>query len=146
MALTSTIAWNTGTCLYMAWTALGLLVYFVNSVVWHNDAINYAPVWCDISASKRHWFATWNLIIFFHFIATKLIIGISVAIPAASLCINRRLYYISTVRTVTRTRNEVGSLFSSTTILLLMPPIEIEGRCSRFSYWTWHPYPSDDPS
>ena len=41
-------AWNSGTCYYMIWVALGCLNQFVNSIVWANDAINRAPVWCDI--------------------------------------------------------------------------------------------------
>jgi pheromone a factor receptor len=41
-------------------------------------------VWCDISA--------------------KFMIGTSVAIPACSLCINRRLYHIASVSSVTKTR------------------------------------------
>ena len=36
--------------------------------------------------------------------ASKFIIGVSVAIPAASLCINRRLYHISCVRVVSPTK------------------------------------------
>ncbi|KAF8972945.1 STE3-like pheromone receptor [Flammula alnicola] len=79
-------AWNTGTCLYMFWTALALLSFFINSVIWRDSAINFAPVWCDITS--------------------KIIIGISVAIPAASLCINHRLYCIAAVRSVTRTKQE----------------------------------------
>lgn len=41
-------AWNSGTCYYMMWTALACLNQFVNSIVWSGDAINKAPVWCDI--------------------------------------------------------------------------------------------------
>ena len=41
-------AWNSGTCYYMMWTALACLNQFVNSVVWSSDALNRAPVWCDI--------------------------------------------------------------------------------------------------
>ncbi|KAJ7728872.1 pheromone A receptor-domain-containing protein [Mycena metata] len=33
------------------WFALAYLNQFVNSVLWANDSINHAPVWCDISAS-----------------------------------------------------------------------------------------------
>ncbi|KII83820.1 hypothetical protein PLICRDRAFT_168730 [Plicaturopsis crispa FD-325 SS-3] len=77
-------AWNAGTCLYMIWTAVGCLNLFINSIVWSNDAINRAPVWCDIS--------------------TRIIVGIAVAIPAASLCINRRLYKIATVQSVSVSR------------------------------------------
>ncbi|KAI6007087.1 pheromone A receptor-domain-containing protein [Pisolithus albus] len=79
-------AWNTGTCLYMIWTGLGCLNQFINSVVWNSDVINKAPVWCDISS--------------------KFMIGTAVAIPAASLCINRRLYHIVSVDSVTKTRSE----------------------------------------
>ncbi|KAL4257006.1 G-protein coupled receptor 4 family protein [Pleurotus pulmonarius] len=79
-------AWNTGTCLYMFWTALACLNQFVNSIVWSGNAINWAPVWCDISA--------------------RIIIGTSFAIPAASLCINRRLYHIACVQSVTVTKAE----------------------------------------
>ncbi|KAG5640715.1 hypothetical protein DXG03_007436 [Asterophora parasitica] len=79
-------AWNTGTCLYMAWTGLACLTQFINSIVWNKNAINWAPVWCDITA--------------------RIIIGVSVAIPAASLCINRRLYHIASVRSVTVTKAE----------------------------------------
>lgn len=41
-------AWNSGTCLYMFWTAVACLNLGVNSIVWHNSALNLAPVWCDI--------------------------------------------------------------------------------------------------
>jgi pheromone a factor receptor len=79
-------AWNTGTCLFMFWAGLGCLNAFVNSIVWHHSVINYAPVWCDISS--------------------RIIIAISVAIPASMLCINRRLYHIASIKTVTISRAE----------------------------------------
>ncbi|KAG5650197.1 hypothetical protein H0H81_000357, partial [Sphagnurus paluster] len=76
-------AWNTGTCMYMAWTSLGCLNLFINSVIWRGSIANVAPVWCDISS--------------------KFMVGTSLALPAASLCINRRLYHIATIRKVTTT-------------------------------------------
>jgi len=48
-------AWNSGTCYYMIWTALACLNQFVNSVVWANDAVNRAPIWCDI-CEIQHYF------------------------------------------------------------------------------------------
>ncbi|KAF4623144.1 hypothetical protein D9613_002292 [Agrocybe pediades] len=69
-------AWSTGVCMYMIWTGLACLNQFINSIIWTGNAIDFAPVWCDIS--------------------TKLVIGTAVAIPAATLTINRRLYRIST--------------------------------------------------
>lgn len=43
-------AWNSGTCLYMIWTAVACLNQFINSIIWHGNALNWAPVWCDICA------------------------------------------------------------------------------------------------
>ncbi|KAJ6589756.1 pheromone A receptor-domain-containing protein [Mycena capillaripes] len=79
-------AWNTGTCLYMIWTALACLVFFVDSIVWNQNTIDWSPAWCDLST---------------HFLN-----GFNLAIPACSLCINRRLYQIASVRSVTKTRSE----------------------------------------
>jgi len=79
-------SWNTGTCLFMIWTGLACLIQFINSVIWTGNAINWAPVWCDI--------------------CTRFMVGSTVAIPAASLCINRRLYHIASVQAVTITRAE----------------------------------------
>lgn len=79
-------AWNAGTCMYIVWTALACLLQFVNSVVWRNNALNVAPVWCDIS--------------------TKLLLGAGVGIPAAGLCISRRLYKIAVIKSVAVTRGD----------------------------------------
>lgn len=79
-------AWNTGTCLYMFWGGLACLNYFINSVIWNKHVMNVAPVWCDIS--------------------TRIIIAVGVGIPAASLCINRRLYQIASVKSVTITKSQ----------------------------------------
>ncbi|KAI6011502.1 pheromone A receptor-domain-containing protein [Pisolithus marmoratus] len=70
----------------MIWTGLQCLNLFINSVIWNSNVLNVAPVWCDISS--------------------KFMIGATVALPAASLCINRRLYHIVSVDAVTKTRAE----------------------------------------
>lgn len=43
-------------------------------------------------------------------LATKFIIGAGVGIPASTLCINRRLYAITTVRSVSTSREDVSEL------------------------------------
>ncbi|KAG8809463.1 a-factor receptor, partial [Serendipita sp. 399] len=68
---------NPGTLLYFAWSLTGNLIYLVHSIVWNGNIRNPSPIWCDI--------------------ATKLIIGLSVGLPCASLCIQRRLYLVSRV-------------------------------------------------
>lgn len=82
---------NFGTLLYIAWTFIGNLIYFVNSIVWRGNMANPSPIWCDIS--------------------TKLAIGISIAYPACALCINRRLYNIATSRHVSSSPSEVCVIF-----------------------------------
>lgn len=72
----------------MGWISLSSLFLFINSVVWNGNAVNWAPVYCDI--------------------VTKFFIGVTVSIPAAALCINRRLYHIIRVKAVTRTASEVS--------------------------------------
>jgi pheromone a factor receptor len=47
-------AWNMGTVIYMGWTSVSLLIYFINSVVWDGNIDNVAPVWCDISEVVEH--------------------------------------------------------------------------------------------
>ncbi|KAF8550488.1 pheromone receptor [Imleria badia] len=79
-------SWHTGTCMYMLWTSLGCLILFVNSVARNDNVINWAPVWCDISA---------------HYL-----IGASVGIPASSFCIIRRLYYMTKLETISVKKEE----------------------------------------
>lgn len=47
-------AWNSGTCYYMIWTSLACLNQFINSIVWHGNALNPAPIWCDICAYEMN--------------------------------------------------------------------------------------------
>ncbi|KAH9837843.1 putative fungal pheromoneG-protein-coupled receptor [Rhodofomes roseus] len=101
---------NTGTCYYMIWTSLACLNEFVNSVVWADNALNVAPVWCDIS--------------------TRITIGASVGIPAASLCINRRLYYIARMDAVAITRAEKRRTILVDSLICILFPI----LCMVFAY------------
>ncbi|KAI0049305.1 STE3-like pheromone receptor, partial [Auriscalpium vulgare] len=66
---------NAGACLYMFWCSIANLNQFINSVVWNKSAINYAPVWCDISM--------------------RLLIAGNVSLICASLCMTRRLYSLA---------------------------------------------------
>jgi len=79
-------SWNVGTVIYMVWTALACLVHFVDSILWNGNAINWAPVWCDI--------------------AIRIQIAVAVAWPACGLCIVRRLYYIASPTTVTTSQKD----------------------------------------
>lgn len=46
-------SWNVGTCMFMIWTALTCLVFFVDSIAWSGNIINWTPVWCDIGEFRN---------------------------------------------------------------------------------------------
>ncbi|KAH9976783.1 pheromone A receptor-domain-containing protein [Lactifluus volemus] len=79
-------AWNTGTCMYMIWTALGCLIYFINSILWRGNVLDKAPIYCDI--------------------VTRLQVGIGIGIPACTLCMYRRLYKVLVRQAGAVTRDE----------------------------------------
>ncbi|KAI1790868.1 putative fungal pheromoneG-protein-coupled receptor [Ganoderma leucocontextum] len=78
------VAWNVGCVLYIFWVGGQCLFHTINVLVWKDNVINSAPMWCDI------------------FI--RFYIGASIGVCSASLVINRRLYHITTVSTVSITR------------------------------------------
>ena len=100
-------AQNAGTCIYMFWAALACLNLFINSVVWARNAINWAPVWCDICAFHpldNSPIVEANNVLK---LASRIILAVGIGIPAASLCINRRLFYIAAGNSVTTTKAQV---------------------------------------
>lgn len=98
-------AWNSGTCFYMMWTALACLNQFINSVVWANDAINRAPVFCDIC---EYHFTSVSIVVLMSSVATRITIAASFGIPASALCIVRRLYIIASVRSASVSVSKVS--------------------------------------
>jgi pheromone a factor receptor len=50
---------NSGTLLYLAWSLIGNLIYFVNSIAWAGNIGNPAPIWCDICAFSNSNSETW---------------------------------------------------------------------------------------
>jgi pheromone a factor receptor len=88
----------------MIWSALANLTFFINSIIWDGNMIDWAPTWCDICKSP---FLHLRLGIDLCFAATHFLNGFNVAIPACSLAINHRLYQIASGRTVTKSKGEV---------------------------------------
>ncbi|KAI0061282.1 STE3-domain-containing protein [Artomyces pyxidatus] len=95
---------NVGTPLFMFWSALGCLNFFINARVWNGNVTNPAPVWCDIS--------------------TRVIIAENVAMPASVLCITRQLYKVTglTTGTVINKRREA---FIDLTVGFGLPILEM---------------------
>ena len=98
-------AWNTGTCLFMIWAGLGCLMQCINSIVWNGNMINRAPVYCDICKPLDPLSLERSLTLH-HRTATRIQVAMNVAIPACSLCINRRLYKIATAKVAMTTNSE----------------------------------------
>ncbi|KAI0703963.1 GPCR fungal pheromone mating factor [Earliella scabrosa] len=73
------VAWNVGCVLYIFWVGGQCLIQFVDLIVWRDNAINVAPVWCDITI--------------------RFYIAASLGVVCSSLVINRRLYYIMSILT-----------------------------------------------
>ncbi|KAH9976788.1 pheromone A receptor-domain-containing protein [Lactifluus volemus] len=100
-------AWNTGTCMYMIWTALGCLTSFINSILWRGNVLDKAPIYCDIVA--------------------RLQAGISIAIPACTLCIYRRLYKVLVRQAGAVTRDEKRRIVIVDLIITAGLPILVMG-------------------
>ena len=64
-------------------------------------------------------------------LASKIIIGVSVGIPASVLCISRRLYSLTAVKTVAITSRRVSSNVLLTTRPYLMPLAETKDGSHR---------------
>lgn len=79
-------AWNVGCCLYIFWAGSAALIQAINMTIWADNAINWAPVWCDITS--------------------RWIVAQSMGVIIASFIINRRLYLIASVSQVSTSRQE----------------------------------------
>ncbi|EPT05373.1 putative fungal pheromone GPCR STE3-type [Fomitopsis schrenkii] len=79
-------AWNMGSVQYIFWVGSACLIQFINNIVWKDNAINWAPVWCDIT--------------------TRWTLGSSISIGSCSLVIMRRLYHIANITTIHVSRED----------------------------------------
>jgi hypothetical protein len=39
---------NTGICIFRAWTAVGCLILFVDAIIWNQNVVDRSPIWCTI--------------------------------------------------------------------------------------------------
>ncbi|CUA75780.1 Pheromone B alpha 3 receptor [Schizophyllum commune H4-8] [Rhizoctonia solani] len=95
---------NTGTLLYIGWTVVANLNLMINSIVWRGRTEDLAPAWCSIS--------------------TKIVVGQSIGLTAASMCINRKLYNIATIQSVSITpESKRRTMIADLSIGVLFPII-----------------------
>ncbi|TDL18272.1 fungal pheromone STE3G-protein-coupled receptor [Rickenella mellea] len=97
---------NTGMIFLSLWLAVACISEFVNTIVWHGNALNSAPVWCDIS--------------------TRINIAIGVSVPASALCMCRRLYRIASMKAFILTpRQKRRAIIEDLLLCLGIPALEI---------------------
>ncbi|KAF5381410.1 hypothetical protein D9757_009077 [Collybiopsis confluens] len=94
-------AWNTGSCFYMMWASMLALIQFVNSIVWSDNVLDVAPIWCDIS--------------------THIFQAGTFAIPLSSLCIIRRLYLIASSKTILNRIEKRRMIIFDVALCLVLP-------------------------
>jgi pheromone a factor receptor len=113
----------------MIWTGLGCLLQGINSVIWNKNTTNRAPVYCDIckfvnALSLEHSFTLGRSA------ATRILLALNVAIPACSLCINRRLYKIATMKVMTTYSEKRRAVIHDLLIGVGLPILQIAaGEC-----------------
>jgi len=89
----------------MIWVGLGCLLQSINAIVWNKNTINRAPVYCDI-CKLFDLSSLENSLTLRHLTATRIQVALSVAVPACSLCIHRRLHKIATMKAAVFTSSE----------------------------------------
>ncbi|EGO03157.1 hypothetical protein SERLA73DRAFT_174599 [Serpula lacrymans var. lacrymans S7.3] len=105
---------NISICLYIVWTSFLCLIFCVNSIVWNNNVVNWAPVWCDFSS--------------------RLITASAVGSQVGLLCIVRHLYRIITMKSTNDSSHEIRREL----IVVLCAGISIPLVLSVFQYITEH--------
>nr|WCD39446.1 Ste3-9 [Ganoderma boninense] len=92
-------AWNTGCVLYIFWIGGLCLTNGINMLLWRENAVNFAPAWCDIYV--------------------RFYIASSVGVVSTSLVITHRLYHIANMTSAARRRRNVLQLQRTTIDLLI---------------------------
>jgi pheromone a factor receptor len=114
--------------MFMIWTGLGCLLQCVNSIVWNKNTTNRAPVYCDI-CKFFHALTLDRTLTVRHPTATRFQVALNAAIPASSLCINRRLYKAATAKTAMPTgADKRRAVISDLLIGVGIPILQIVAR------------------
>ncbi|EGO05350.1 hypothetical protein SERLA73DRAFT_174463 [Serpula lacrymans var. lacrymans S7.3] len=109
---------NHSVCMYIIWTSVLCLVYSINSIIWDNNVVNWAPVWCDISS--RSITAAWC------------------GTQTGMICIVRRLYRIMTLKAAEQSNRQarfdlIIDLSIGIGLPMLMLPLQYIVDSNRFA-------------
>ena len=87
---------NVATVSIIVWLFAMDVIYGVNTIVWDGNIRKHLFVWCDISEYPRSFIG--QRLPSSPIAATKLSIGASVALPAATMCVCRNLELVASGR------------------------------------------------
>ncbi|KAI0685186.1 STE3-domain-containing protein [Cytidiella melzeri] len=96
-------AWNVGCVLYIGWIVVSCLISGINGCIWRDNAINWAPIWGDITVHIQ-------------FAASQ-------GLLAAAMVIARRLNRIASTSSVSNSRSDKRRALMIDLALGLLPPI-----------------------
>lgn len=113
-------SWNVGTVSYMLWVGVGCLLYAINAIVWRNHVDNVSTFWAYFS--------------------TRTIQAAAMGVLVSSLTINRRLYQISKVSTVTvspdeRRRHIITDVALCTILPIIWVVLQYVNSCNRYDIY-----------
>ena len=90
-------AGNVATLSIIAWLFATDVIYGADAIVWGDNAIIVIPVWCDISECSSY---SSEVCPSDSHLATKVIIGANIALPAACMCVCIHLKQVASIHNV----------------------------------------------
>ena len=102
---------NIGLSFFILWVSGLCIGYGANTVVWRDNALNSAPIWCEICVFDFFYLPTWDAPLYVGLLMLFLVIrgsvGGSVAVASCSLSIVRQLYHTVSPRRVVMSQKQV---------------------------------------
>ena len=98
--------------LWVFWAGTVSIFHFIDALVWARDAVNIAPVWCDICESFRGNSRLLLRILMPFVSASRVKLMQPIGIIITTALINHRLYKLSKMDSVYNTSADVSEMFS----------------------------------
>jgi len=97
-----------GIFMLIFWNGGGSLLHFLNGIIWRNDALNHAPVFCDISEFQH--FVSIIMLLTFPFFCSAVYFYAAMhgGTFASILCILRRVHILLDLRATKPSAKEVS--------------------------------------
>lgn len=91
---------NVANMAIVSWLVICNLVHGINALVWAGNVDIHIPVWCDIGMFSHPAWSPFSEAYIIFFPVTKVLLGATVALPGACLCISRDLELVASTRKI----------------------------------------------